>query len=81
VSSAGHERGEQMPWQPIGKWYEELAAIYEYLIHLPDVVARLRGDRKNEDAWAALGAITSQMAAISECRYRWLLVHDLNPRI
>ncbi len=33
---AGHELGVQMPWRPIGKMDdEELAAIYEYLIHLP----------------------------------------------
>jgi mono/diheme cytochrome c family protein len=32
----GHELSEQMPWRPIGKMDdEELAALYEYLIHLP----------------------------------------------
>jgi mono/diheme cytochrome c family protein len=34
---AGHELGKQMPWRPIGKMDdEELAAIYQYLIHLPN---------------------------------------------
>jgi mono/diheme cytochrome c family protein len=33
----GHELSEQMPWRPIGKMDdEELGAVYEYLIHLPD---------------------------------------------
>jgi hypothetical protein len=33
----GHELREQMPWRPIGKMDdEELGAVYEYLIHLPD---------------------------------------------
>jgi len=37
IDPAGHEMGEQMPWRPIGKMDdEELAAIYEYLIRLPD---------------------------------------------
>jgi mono/diheme cytochrome c family protein len=36
IDPAGHEVGKQMPWQPIGKMDdEELAAVYEYLIHLP----------------------------------------------
>jgi mono/diheme cytochrome c family protein len=34
---AGHQLGKEMPWQPIGKMdNEELAAMYEYLIALPD---------------------------------------------
>ena len=33
----GHELSEKMPWRPIGKMDdEELGAVYEYLIHLPD---------------------------------------------
>ena len=33
----GHELSKEMPWRPIGKMDdEELGAIYEYLIHLPD---------------------------------------------
>jgi hypothetical protein len=37
IDPAGHELGHQMPWQPIGKLDdEELAALYQYLIHLPD---------------------------------------------
>lgn len=32
----GHQIGEAMPWQAVGKMDdEELAAIYQYLIHLP----------------------------------------------
>jgi len=32
----GHQIGEQMPWQAVGKMDdEELAAVYQYLIHLP----------------------------------------------
>ena len=38
----GHELSEQMPWRPIGKMDdEELAAVYEYLIHLPDPLPTL----------------------------------------
>jgi cytochrome c553 len=34
---AGHQLGKEMPWQPIGKMdNEELAAMYEYLIALPN---------------------------------------------
>ena len=33
----GHELSKEMPWRPIGKMDdEELSAIYEYLIRLPD---------------------------------------------
>ena len=33
----GHEIGKQMPWKPIGRMgEEELRAIYEYLMHLPN---------------------------------------------
>lgn len=33
----GHQLTEEMPWRPIGKMDdEELAALYEYLTHLPD---------------------------------------------
>jgi mono/diheme cytochrome c family protein len=36
IDPAGHELAKQMPWQPIGKMDdEELAAVYQYLIHLP----------------------------------------------
>ena len=36
VDPNGHEIGEQMPWQPIGRMGdEELRAIYEYLTRLP----------------------------------------------
>jgi mono/diheme cytochrome c family protein len=36
VDPTGHELGKLMPWKPIGKMDdEELAAMYEYLIHLP----------------------------------------------
>jgi mono/diheme cytochrome c family protein len=34
---AGHELSKEMPWRSIGKMDdEELGAIYQYLIHLPD---------------------------------------------
>ena len=37
IDPAGHALNEQMPWRPIGKMDdEELGAIYEYLIRLPD---------------------------------------------
>ena len=37
IDPAGHELSKEMPWRPIGKMDdEELGAIYEYLIHLPD---------------------------------------------
>jgi mono/diheme cytochrome c family protein len=36
IDPTGHAIGKQMPWQPIGKMDdEELAAVYQYLIHLP----------------------------------------------
>jgi mono/diheme cytochrome c family protein len=36
VDPNGHELSRQMPWRPIGRMDDhELAAIYEYLIHLP----------------------------------------------
>ena len=32
----GQELSEQMPWRPLGRMHdEELAAVYEYLTHLP----------------------------------------------
>jgi len=35
VDPAGHERGKQMPWRPIGKMDdEELTAMYAYLTQL-----------------------------------------------
>ena len=37
IDPAGHLLGKAMPWRPIGKMDdEELAAIYEYLVGLPD---------------------------------------------
>lgn len=37
VDPNGHQLGKQMPWEPIGRMGdEELAAVYEYLTHLPD---------------------------------------------
>jgi mono/diheme cytochrome c family protein len=37
IDPTGHQLGQQMPWRPIGKMDdEELAAVYQYLIHLPD---------------------------------------------
>jgi hypothetical protein len=37
IDPTGHEIGKAMPWRPIGKMGdEELTAVYEYLIHLPD---------------------------------------------
>ena len=37
VDPAGHHLGKAMPWQPIGKMDdEELTAMYEYLVGLPD---------------------------------------------
>jgi mono/diheme cytochrome c family protein len=37
VDPNGHEISKQMPWKPIGRMSnEELAAIYEYLTHLPN---------------------------------------------
>jgi hypothetical protein len=36
IDPGGHEFSKQMPWRPIGRMDdEELAAVYEYLIHLP----------------------------------------------
>jgi mono/diheme cytochrome c family protein len=36
VDPNGHELGEQMPWQPMGRMGdEELGAVYTYLTHLP----------------------------------------------
>jgi mono/diheme cytochrome c family protein len=36
VDPNGHELGKQMPWRPIGRMGdEELAAVYQYLTHLP----------------------------------------------
>jgi mono/diheme cytochrome c family protein len=36
VDPNGHQIGKQMPWQPIGRMGdEELAAVYQYLTHLP----------------------------------------------
>jgi mono/diheme cytochrome c family protein len=41
IDPAGHELSKEMPWRPIGKMDdEELGAIYEYLIHLPDFQSR-----------------------------------------
>jgi mono/diheme cytochrome c family protein len=38
IDPGGHQLAKEMPWQPIGKMDDEdLAAIYEYLIRLPDV--------------------------------------------
>lgn len=37
VDPNGHKLSEQMPWQPIGRMSDdELAALYQYLFHLPD---------------------------------------------
>ena len=37
MDPSGHQLGKEMPWQPIGKMdNEELAAMYEYLIGLPN---------------------------------------------
>lgn len=37
IDPSGHEIAKTMPWQPIGKMGDdELTAMYEYLIHLPD---------------------------------------------
>jgi mono/diheme cytochrome c family protein len=36
IDPTGHELGQTMPWQPVGKMDdEELTAVYEYLIHQP----------------------------------------------
>jgi hypothetical protein len=36
TDSVGHQIGEAMPWQAVGRMDdEELAAIYAYLVHLP----------------------------------------------
>jgi mono/diheme cytochrome c family protein len=36
IDPNGHELGEQMPWRPVGRMDDdELAAVYEYLTHLP----------------------------------------------
>jgi mono/diheme cytochrome c family protein len=36
VDPNGHQLGEQMPWQPVGRMGdEELRAVYGYLTHLP----------------------------------------------
>jgi mono/diheme cytochrome c family protein len=37
IDPNGHEIGKQMPWRPIGRMDDdELAALYEYLTHLPE---------------------------------------------
>src|ERR1700722_8234886 len=37
MDPSGHQLGKEMPWQPIGKMdNEELTAMYEYLVGLPD---------------------------------------------
>jgi len=37
IDPTGHELGKTMPWRPVGKMDdEELTAVYEYLIHLPN---------------------------------------------
>lgn len=37
IGPTGHHLGKEMPWQPIGKMDdEELSAVYECLIGLPD---------------------------------------------
>ena len=37
VDPSGHQLGKEMPWKPVGRMDdEELAAIYEYLTHLPN---------------------------------------------
>ena len=37
IDPNGHELSEQMPWRPIGRMDDdELAAVYEFLTHLPD---------------------------------------------
>ena len=37
IDPNGRELSGQMPWRPIGRMDdEELAAVYEYLTHLPD---------------------------------------------
>ena len=37
IDPNGRELSRQMPWRPIGRMDdEELAAVYEYLTHLPD---------------------------------------------
>jgi hypothetical protein len=37
IDPNGREISGQMPWRPIGRMDdEELAAVYEYLTHLPD---------------------------------------------
>ena len=37
IDPGGRQLGKEMPWQPIGKMDDdELGAIYDYLIHLPD---------------------------------------------
>ena len=37
IDPKGRELSGQMPWRPIGRMDdEELAAVYEYLTHLPD---------------------------------------------
>jgi hypothetical protein len=37
IDPSGVELSKQMPWRPIGRMDDdELAAIYEYLTHLPD---------------------------------------------
>ncbi len=37
IDPNGHELSKQMPWRPIGKMDDdELAAVYDYLTHLPE---------------------------------------------
>jgi mono/diheme cytochrome c family protein len=37
IDPTGHELGKTMPWRPVGKLDdEELTAVYQYLIHLPN---------------------------------------------
>ncbi len=37
IDPNGHQISEQMPWRPIGKMDDdELAAVYQYLTHLPN---------------------------------------------
>src|SRR5439155_1798132 len=36
IDPNGHEPSEEMPWRPIGRMDDdELAAVYEFLAHLP----------------------------------------------
>jgi hypothetical protein len=37
IDPNGHELTKQMPWRPLGRMDDDdLAAVYEYLTHLPD---------------------------------------------